>query len=138
MAVPKNTHRYDDIIHLPHPVSARHAPMSNGDRAAQFSPFAALTGYEEIISETARQTTPRIELEESELQMLNAQYQYLQMNIKEQPVVHITYFEEDRFKEGGSYQTIKACIKKIDAHNKQVVLTSGQSIPMGDIIHLFF
>lgn len=138
MAELKKTHRYDDIIHLPHPISTRHAPMSNGDRAAQFSPFAALTGYEEVIAETARQTSPRIELEESEQLMLNAQYQYLQMNIKEQPVVYITYFEEDRFKEGGSYKTIKACIKKIDAHNKQVLITTGQIIPMRDIIHLFF
>ncbi len=133
----KESHRYDDIIHKPHPVSSRHAAMTNRDRAAQFSPFAALTGYEEVIAEASRQTSPRIELEESEQQILDRKLQDLRERISEQPEVEITYFEPDTRKDGGAYLTVKGHLKKIDAYNKCVVFTAGQEIPMGEIIHIF-
>ena len=138
MAELKETHRYDDIIQRHHPVSARHAPMSNADRAAQFSPFAALTGYEEVITEVARQTTPRIELEESEQQLLDWKFQYLQDKSAEQPEVVVTYFEPDMVKDGGAYLTVKGRVKKVDAYNKCIVFTTGQQVPMREIIHIFF
>ena len=138
MAEFKESHRYDDIIHKPHPVSSRHAAMTNRDRAAQFSPFAALTGYEEVITEASRQTSPRIELEESEQQILDRKLQDLRERISEQPEVEITYFEPDTRKEGGTYLTVKGHLKKIDVYNKCLVFTAGQEIPMGEIIHIFF
>ncbi len=137
MAEFKESHRYDDIIHKPHPVSSRHAAMTNRDRAAQFSPFAALTGYEEVITEASRQTSPRIELEESEQQILDRKLQDLRERISEQPEVEITYFEPDTRKEGGTYLTVKGHLKKIDVYNKCLVFTAGQEIPMREIIHIF-
>ena len=133
----KESHQYDDIIHKPHPVSSRHAAMTNRDRAAQFSPFAALTGYEEVITEASRQTSPRIELEESEQQILDRKLQDLRERISEQPEVEITYFEPDTRKEGGAYLTVKGHLKKIDMYNKCLIFTAGQEIPMREIIHIF-
>ncbi len=138
MAELKKSHRHDDIIHKPHPVSSRHAAMTNRDRAAQFSPFAALTGYEEVIVEASRQTSPRIELEESEQQILDRKLQYLYDHIREQPEVEITYFEPDTLKDGGAYLTVKGHLKKIDVYNKRLVFTTGKKIPIREIIHIFF
>ena len=138
MAELKETHRYDDIIHRHHPVSARHASMTNSDRAAQFSPFAALTGYEEVIAEAARQTASRIELEESELQLLDRKIRHLQQRIAEHPEVEITYFEPDAVKEGGAYRTVKGAVKKIDTYARCIILTTQQVIPMEEIISLLF
>jgi hypothetical protein len=125
---------YDDIIHLPHPVSTRHAAMSNRDRAAQFAPFAALTGYEGELAETARLTTPRIELTENEEDRLNAVYLYLQAHITEHPRVTITYFEPDGRKSGGAYITLTAPVKRLDEHTQTLILTTGETIPMAQIL----
>lgn len=138
MAELKESHRYDDIIHKPHPVSFRHAAMTNRDRAVQFAPFAALTGYEEVIAEAARQTEPRIELEESELQLLNRKLQYLRDHIREQLEAEFVYFEPDARKDGGAYQTVRACVKKIDTYKNCVRLVSGQEIPIKEIVHIIF
>ena len=127
---------YEDIIHLPHPVSARHAAMSKLDRAAQFAPFAALTGYDAELAETARLTTPRIELTESEEQLLNAVYLYLQAHISEHPRVTITYFEPDGRKSGGAYITLTAPVKRIDEYTQTLLLTTGETIPMSQIISI--
>ena len=125
---------YEDIIHLPHPVSTRHAAMSKLDRAAQFAPFAALTGYDAELAETARLTTPRIELTESEEDRLNAVYLDLQAHITEHPRVTITYFEPDGRKSGGAYITLTAPVKRIDEYTQSLLLTTGETIPLSQIL----
>ncbi len=125
---------YKDIIHLPHPVSTRHPAMSRLDRAAQFAPFAALTGYDAELAETARLTAPRIELTESEQQLLNETYRYLQEHISEHPRVTVTYFRPDPKKDGGAYITLTAPVKKIDEYTGVVILTTGEVIPLTEII----
>ncbi len=125
---------YDDIIHLPHPVSVRHAALSNADRAAQFAPFAALTGYDTELAETARLTTPRAELTESEQQLLNEVYRYLQEHSSEHPRVTITYFQPDSRKAGGAYITVTAPVKKLDEYTQSIVLTTGETISMAEIV----
>ena len=132
------THRYDDIIHQQHPVSSRHAAMTKRDRAAQFAPFAALTGYEQVIAETARRTESRIELEENEIQALDWKLRYLQERIREQPEAEIVYFEPDAYKEGGCYRTAIGYIRKIDMYQNNVLLVSGQEIPIKEIVQINF
>ena len=127
---------YEDIIHLPHPVSTRHAAMSNLDRAAQFAPFAALTGYDAELAETARLTTPRIELTESEQQLLNEVYLCLQAHISEHPRVTVTYFRPDTKKEGGAYITVTAPVKRIDEYTQSLLLTTGEAISLSQIISI--
>lgn len=136
MAELKPTHRYDDIICLARPISKRHAPMSNYDRAAQFAPFAALTGYEEVISEVSRQTVPRIELDEDERQRLDLQLRFLQSRIDERPEVEITCFEPDMYKAGGVYITVRGQVKKIDTHQGCIILLDGQEIPIEEMIRI--
>lgn len=104
--------KYDDIINLPHHVSKKHLPMSVADRAAQFSPFAALTGYEDAIAETARQTTEKIPLSETEEELLNRRMNYLKEHISEHPKIKITYFKADKLKAGGAYLTKTGILKK--------------------------
>ena len=125
---------YEDIIHLPHPVSTRHGAMSNLDRAAQFAPFAALTGYDAELAETARLTTPRIELTESEEDRLNEIYRYLQAHIGEHPQVSITYFQPDLRKSGGAYVNVTAPVKRIDEYTQSLIFTTGETIPMPQIL----
>lgn len=125
---------YEDIIHLPHPVSTRHGAMSNRDRAAQFAPFAALTGYEAELAETARLTTPQIELTESEQQRLNEVYLHLQAHIAEHSQVTVTYFQPDSKKSGGAYITRTAPIKRIDEYTQSLLFTTGETIPLSQIL----
>jgi hypothetical protein len=127
---------YDDIIHLSRPVSSRHAPMPMIDRAAQFAPFAALTGYDAAIRETARLTDAAAELDESMKAALNEQLTVLQNTIESQPVITVLYFEDDRRKAGGHYRTITGNLKKIDAHNGQLLMTDGNSILFSQIYRL--
>ena len=125
---------YEDIISLPHPVSARHPAMSRLDRAAQFAPFAALTGYDAELAETARLTDAQIELTEGELQRLNESYLHLQAHISEHPRVTITYFQPDKRKAGGAYITLTAPVKRIDEYAQSLLLTTGESIPLSQIL----
>ena len=104
--------RYADIINLPHHVSKTRPQMPIADRAAQFSPFAALTGYDSAIEETGRLTDSFIELDESRKAVLNEKLQSMLKNIKEQPEVAITYFQPDEKKNGGSYINISGVVKK--------------------------
>ena len=122
--------KYDDIINLPHPVSKRYPRMPLAERAAQFSPFAALTGYESVISETARLTDKRLELDE------NRKLSALASSLPEKPEVTITFFKKDSRKEGGKYITLTARLKKIDATAHTIVLTDGVTIPIADIYAL--
>ena len=109
------THRYDDIINLPHHVSQKHAPMARADRAAQFSPFAALTGLDAALRETARLTDQRITLDEYEQAALDETLQTVRdaLTKKEHPTVEVCYFVPDTRKAGGAYCTVTGVVKKM-------------------------
>jgi len=132
----KNTHKYDDIIHLPRPVSTRRSRMTNYDRAAQFSPFAALTGFDETIEETARLTDTRIELEEGAKAQLDEVLLKIRQRLSTQPPIRATYFVYDERKSGGAYVTIEGCVKKIDTYVGNLLLADGRAIPLREIIRL--
>lgn len=121
-------HRYDDVINRQHPTSKKHPRMSNMNRAAQFAPFAALTGYEESIAETARLTDRRIELSEYEIEELNAKLNFIQDHIKEHPKVTVTYFQPDDRKEGGTYVTVTGKVRKIDEVNRVIIFENGTEV----------
>lgn len=125
-----NDHRYDDIIRLDRPVSSRYAPMPRQSRAAQFSPFAALTGYDDAIAETERLTTPRIELDDSQRALLSDKLSRLRRG----DLVSITYFVYDEYKSGGAYVTATGPVKTIDPVTHTVTMQSGAVIPMEDIL----
>lgn len=127
-------HNYNDIIHLPHHVSQRHPQMSLQNRAAQFSPFAALTGHHAAIQETERLTDSFIELDEDRKEQLDEQLQLIRENLEQQPGCEITCFRPDEKKNGGSYVTIHGRIKKIDEYGRRIIFTDGTAIP---IEHLF-
>ena len=127
---------YDDIIDHPHHVSTQHPRMSMTDRAAQFSPFAALTGYGDVIKETARVTDRKPELSESEKTELDYKLQKVCDYPGEKPTVSITYFVPDLKKAGGSYRTISGQIKKIDDYKKQVVLLDKSTIDIDCILEI--
>ena len=122
--------KYDDIINLPHPTSQNHPRMSLHDRAAQFSPFAALTGYHAAIKETGRLTDQRIELDESEIARVDAELQRLQELLPDRPTVSITYFVPDEKKAGGSYRTVSGEVKRIDVVAGVIQMTARREIPI--------
>lgn len=126
------SHKYDDIIALPHHVSETHAPMPLRDRAAQFSPFAALTGYEAAIEETARYTEDKRELSEEEKQILSVRLAALE----ERAPVSILFFQPDARKDGGAYRTVTGTVKKIDVYRGTLGLADGTVIPIDDILHI--
>ncbi|MEY8522152.1 hypothetical protein AALA90_03905 [Lachnospiraceae bacterium 38-10] len=129
--------KYDDIIDLPHHVSERHPQMPAMDRAAQFSPFAALTGHRDMIAEAERLTEKKIELEEGEQQEIMIRLQILLGKIEEKPEAAVTYFVPDEKKSGGSYRTVCGAVIKVDGDKKQVVMENGTVIPMEDICKVF-
>jgi len=124
--------KYDDIIDMPRHVSKKHPHMSNYDRAAQFSPFAALTGHDAAVQEKARLTDRRIELDDSEKALLDEQLQIL-MNSAE-PAAEITYFQPDILKEGGAYIVKRGSIKKIDDYRRVIIIEDMTEIKIDDII----
>lgn len=130
------TGTYDDIIHLPHHVSTKHPPMKAIDRAAQFSPFAALTGHSTAIRETARVTNKRIELDEYMKDELNHRLQIIADRIKERPKIEIVYFRPDEKKDGGSYVTAAGVAKKIDEYERVIVMANGNTFPIDEIISI--
>lgn len=127
---------YDDIIDLPHPTSTRHPRMPMANRAAQFSPFAALTGYEDAVQETARQTVARPELTEEEKSHLNAELQALAEKISEHPTVSLTYFQPDERKAGGAFVTAEGAAKNLDRHTGMVILDDGRKIPVENLMSI--
>ncbi len=127
---------YDDIINLPHHVSATRLHMAAIDRAAQFSPFAALTGYDAAIKETARLTDERIELDEYSKDALREGLQIFADRIQEHPEIAITYFQPDAKKDGGAYVTAAGTAKKIDEYQRIVVMSDGTVIPIDYIISM--
>ena len=114
--------KYDDIINLPHHVSTKRPQMSMQDRAAQFSPFAALTGYDAAVKEAARLTDSRTELSDDELSILNIKFQILLEHLREKPNVSFTYFKPDAKKSGGKYVTLRGIVKKADTFKRLVVM----------------
>lgn len=132
----QETHKYDDIIHLPHHVSERRPGMPVADRAAQFAPFAALTGYDDVIRETGRLTDAVTELTQSSLDELNEKLQILAQNVSVQPAVSVTYFQPDRYKDGGSFMTVTGRVKRVDSYEKLLRLTDDREIPMEAIRQL--
>lgn len=127
---------YDDIIDLPHHVSETHPPMSRVDRAAQFSPFAALTGYDAAVRETARVTERRIELDEGVKAELNARLNCILEHLPEHPQVSITYFVPDEKKSGGAYRTVTGAVRKLDSFAKTLTLVDGTVVPMEEMVHV--
>jgi hypothetical protein len=125
---------YDDIIHLPHHRSSKHPPMPQADRAAQFSPFAALTGYDAAVKETARLTDRRIELDEDEKAALDETLRALVQRIDQRPEVRLTYFQPDEKKDGGAYVTAAGKLKRVDALTRTLLLEDGRKIPMDSVI----
>lgn len=131
-----NDKNYDDIINMPHHVSKKHPQMSKKARAAQFAPFAALTGFEDEIIETSRITVNRKEINEELQEILNNKLSIIKEKIEENPKVTITYFKNDERKNGGKYITIAEKIKKIDENNQLICLVDGTEIPIRDIIEI--
>ena len=127
---------YDDIIDLPHHVSETHPPMSRADRAAQFSPFAALTGYDAAVRETARVTERRIELDEGVKAELNARLNCILEHLPEHPRVSITYFMPDEKKSGGAYRTVTGTVRKLDSFAKTLTLVDGTVVSMEEMVHV--
>lgn len=127
---------YDDIINLPHHVSTKHPRMSALDRAAQFSPFAALTGHEAAIKETGRLTDIKLELDEHQKGELDNRLQMLREQTAIKPETEITYFVPDTKKEGGSYFTVRGIIKKFDDIEQNIIMENGTVIPINDIYEI--
>lgn len=127
---------YSDIINLPHPVSKRHPQMPMINRAAQFAPFAALTGYEAAIDETARLTDDKAELDEENQGHINEKLKLLRDNLAAKPEITVVYFQPDDRKSGGSYVTHTGIVKKIDDFSHLLFMEDGTMIHMGQLMEL--
>ena len=130
--------RYDEIINLPHHVSTTRPQMPLSDRAAQFAPFAALTGYDSAIKETGRLTGERIELDEEALTALDRKYQLLIEALDDAPEVTIIYFQPDERKAGGQYVSATGTVKKVDTFGRRILLQDGTRIPLDSVYDLRF
>ena len=130
------TSKYDDIINLEHHVSKKHPQMSMETRAAQFAPFAALTGYSDEIKETARLTDKKIELSEDEISLLNDKLNQIKSKIHTKPLITFTYFIPDTKKEGGKYVDVQCRVLKIDNYKHVIILENKKEIPINDIIYI--
>lgn len=127
---------YDDIIHLPHHVSKTRPQMSLEDRAAQFSPFAALTGYDAAILETGRLTEDKLELGEETQAILDRKQRYLAEIIDTKPEITVTYFVPDEKKSGGAYSTVTGFLKRIDEYERVLMLTDGRKIQLDAVLDI--
>ena len=127
---------YDDIIDLPRPVSKKHPPMPMMKRAAQFLPFAALTGFEGEIEEAARLTQAPPELGEDALVALDQRLALLRQRLAEQPEVAVTRFVPDEKKAGGRYETLTGRVRRLDEPNRALILTDGTKIDLDTIVEL--
>lgn len=129
-------HDYSDIINLPRPEPKRHLRMPLSDRSAQFSPFAALTGYSGVIDEADRVTEEKIYLDEREKELINRRLTKLQSQIDRHPKVKITVYAPDLKKKGGSYPTYQDRLEKIDTYERILILTNGSKVKFDDIIRI--
>ena len=127
---------YDDIIALPHPISGRHRRMSAVDRAAQFAPFAALTGYAAAVKETARETEAFMELAEDEAAALDRQLRLLEERVQNRPWVVLTCFQPDQRKAGGAYVEVQGRVKRLDSTAGTTTLEDGREIPINYILEI--
>lgn len=130
------SHDYEDILHLPHHRSKHRSHMSMHDRAAQFSPFAALTGFESAITETGRLTDHRLELEEYGKSVLDSKLAQLIEQVKQKPYVSILFFQPDERKAGGAYTEVTGQIRKIDLYRQVIIMMDGMEIPTGEIVSI--
>ena len=128
--------KYDEIMGLPHHVSKTRPQMPMSDRAAQFAPFAALTGYDAAIKETGRLTDERIELDVEALSALDMKYQLLMEALDEAPEVTITYFQPDERKTGGKYVSATGAVKKVDDFERRIIMQDGLKILMDDVLSI--
>ena len=128
--------KYNEIMGLPHHVSKTRPQMPMSDRAAQFAPFAALTGYDAAIKETGRLTDERIELDVEALSALDMKYQRLMEAHDDAPEVTITYFQPDERKAGGKYVSAVGAVKKIDDFERRITMQDGAKIPMDDVLSI--
>ena len=128
MDIKQPINKYDEIIDIPHHVSKTRPQMPMSDRAAQFSPFAALAGYDAAVKETGRLTDEKIELDEESLTALNVRYQVLMDALAEEPEVRITYFKPDERKSGGAYVTTVGAVKKIDDFEQTIIMQDRKSV----------
>lgn len=129
-------YKYQDIIHLPRHISNTHAHMPVEDRAAQFAPFAALTGHHEAVKETARLTDKRMELDEYCKEVINEKLQEIRERVETKPEVSVTYFVPDIKKEGGAYVTVAGYVKKVDEYGRTLYLEDGTKILIDEIIEI--
>lgn len=127
---------YEDIINLPHHTSKKHPRMSLEARSAQFAPFAALTGYDEVLIETARLTNERIEIDETIKVIIDTKLQIIKEHIKEMPLITFMYFVPDTKKDGGKYVTLTGNVKKIEEYRNVLVLDNKIEIPIDEIIDI--
>ena len=132
------TDNYDDIKHLTRPQYDDLHPMSMHDRAAQFSPFAALVGYDDAVAETARLTDSKVELTEDEMSELNADLNRLLDSLDEQPQISVTYFVPDEKKSGGKYVEKQGVVRIFDSYASELVFTDGVRIAVADMAKLDF
>ena len=128
--------KYDDMLDLPHHTSPRHPRMSLRDRAAQFAPFSALTGYDDVIDETARLTDGRIELSEDARALLDVKQRLLQRRIGEHPAVTVVYFVADRRKHGGAYHSFSGKLIRMDETAREMIFADGTRIKTSDVIEI--
>ena len=128
--------KYDDIINLPYKKSTSRKQMSISDRAAQFAPFAALTGHDDAIKETARATDEKAIIDEDKKAELNYKLGIIKDNLADEHEIKITYFVSDERKKGGKYFSVTGVVKKINSLEKSVVLSDGKEIPMRDITEI--
>lgn len=128
--------RYDDIIGLPHHVSRAHPPMTRLNRAAQFAPFAALTGYGDAIAEAARLTEARIDLTEAEQAAISERLVRLRENLAARPRVTITYFRPDERKAGGRYLTMTGVVRRVRETEREIVMEDGTAVAFEDIMEI--
>ena len=127
---------YDDIINLEYRKSDQYPHMSLRDRAAQFAPFSALTGYDDVVDEVGRATESRRELDEYEIRIINGELQYINDNIDDKPFITVVYFVLDKKKSGGAYRTVRDRVERIDEYDKTIILASGEIVPIDDIFAL--
>lgn len=132
----KSTNKYDDIINLEHHRSKKHPPLSMEQRAAQFSPFAALTGHDEAVRETARHTDEKLELDEYAKEEIGQVLQYLLTQLHRQPLVQLTCFQKDERKEGGTYISFSDRVTAVDQKKQLLRLMSGEEIRWDDIYQI--
>ena len=132
------TNQYEDIINLPHHQSVTRPHMSIHDRAAQFSPFAALTGYDEEVTETARLTDRKLELTEEKKTELDMKLSAIKDKVKSKPEIVLTYFIPDERKSGGKYVTVLVSVKKVDTYARTIVLSDNSVINIDDIADIIY